>query len=103
MVLRKEKLKNFLDDEAKKEGDHIAIEVKLYPTEQIFWFESPYLEMDDYGNKYLEVEGKLIYRGLDVKEREKYIMKGKLGSFKLHKEEGKLMVTDYFHPKPGPI
>jgi len=72
MVLSKEELKNFLNDEAKKEGDHIAIEVKLYPTEQIFWFESPYLEIDDQANKYL-------------------------------KAEGKLMVADYFNPKPGPI
>ena len=103
MLRESEELGDFLNDQAKEEGDYIRSEANLYPTERIFWFDSRYLAVDSQGKRYLRAEGKLVYRGFGLKGKEKYLLKSKLGSFKLRKDEGKLFITDYFTSRPGPL
>ncbi len=103
MSVSKKELTDFLSEESKKQGEYVSAEVALYPTEGVFWFDSGYLDTDDLERKFLKVEGRLIYRGLSIEGKEKYLMRGRLGSFQLKKEGGRLLVTDYFTPKPGPL
>ena len=96
-------LKDFLSNRKKKQGEYIETKAKLYPTERIFWFDSKYLKRDEQEKKYIETGGNLVYLGLNLGGREKYLLNGWLGNFTLRKEDGKLLVTDYFTPEPGPL
>jgi len=96
-------LAGFLDDESKKEGDYVTGVVEIYTTNSVFWSDSSYLKEDEEGTKYLVDRGRLIYRGLNLRAEEKFLLKGKLGNFELRKKGDKLLITDYFTSEPGPL
>jgi hypothetical protein len=47
--------------------------------------------------------GRIIYRGLNLRAEERFLLKGKLGNFELRKKGDKLLITDYFTREPGPL
>jgi len=96
-------LSGFLEDESKRKGDYVTGVVKVYTTNSVFWSDSTYLKEDEAGTKYLLDRGRLIYRGLNIRAEEKFLLKGKLGNFELRRKEDKLLITNYFTPEPGPL
>jgi hypothetical protein len=99
---RGDRFYSFLEDESKKVGDYVKSVVNLYTTGS-FWHDSSYLEEDEEGEKYLVGRGRIIYRGLNLRAEERFLLKGKLGNFELRKKGDKLLITDYFTREPGPL
>lgn len=96
-------LVDFLESESKEVGDYIITAVNLYTTDSVFWYDSRYLKEDEEGAKYIVDSGRLIYRGLNLRTEEEFLLKGKLGNFELLRQGDRLLITDYFTPEPGPL
>lgn len=103
MLDEEKKLEDFLEDESKSESGMIRAEVKIYPSEGIYWRDNVHLKVDGDGEKYMETEGKLAFIGKNTEGKEQYRLKGKVGNFNLLKEGDKLRITNYFRPELGGV
>ncbi len=92
------KVKEFINKSEKSRGENVSGMVRLHPADQLDWSNSGYLDQNRDGKQYMELYGKLVYKGLAVTGNEKYLLRTKLGNFRLFKNDHDKMIAEKFLP-----